>query len=255
MAILFANGIEEVLPKEIDPVRTVRNDRGMRTAVADKLRDVMQENGAKYGRVGAYLSSQPQGSWRDEPCALKYFLLSQREDGPNAYNTYYLRNETQESLERKFSQVAGPVGNPQRAEYERSITMYKAFTAIVLAKVNFAGKNPKTRTCKLYRQIDHQPLVRAYPGYGDLHEGGTFGGMKQGIADSTSLASPPIPWMHGAPPETTTQDTHEMNIPFSKIHFLYFMSNELCRGGDVREVVCDMSNVSVKIAQLVPPPI
>jgi hypothetical protein len=124
--------------------------------------------------------------------------------------------------------------------------MYKAFTAVVLAKVNFAGKNSETRTCKLYRQVEHEPLARAYPDYTAVQQGGIFNGMKQGIADSTSLEL--LPNLSFSAP---TIDTHEMDISFSKIHFIYFLSGEMSFNNfDSHEVVCDMSDASVKVAQL-----
>jgi hypothetical protein len=101
MAILFANKIEKFLPKEIN-IRSKSEAKSMREVFKPKLESIMAKNGAKYGCVASYLSSQPQSSWSPASCALKYFLLSQREDANDA-NKYYLGAETVRSLETKFS--------------------------------------------------------------------------------------------------------------------------------------------------------
>jgi hypothetical protein len=222
----------------------------------------MAANGADYNIIHSYLIEQRKGSWKPECCAMKYFLLQQRQD-PLDQNEYFLGPEGVNGLCSKFG---GLVKSQDLDRYTKTVAMYKAFTAIALMKTQFSGKNLKSipPTCILQRGMNRTDLVRktdplsgemtGYEGYNDVKDGETFNGIKGGIAESTALGSPAPTFIRKG------YDIHEMTIPLCRIHAVYFISPELCCDDNMKmksntltgfgvghEFVCDLKGLQVKL--------
>jgi hypothetical protein len=226
----------------------------------------MAANGADYNIIHSYLIEQRKGSWKPECCAMKYFLLQQRQN-PSDQDKYFLK-EGKDVLEES----ANTVLNVQNLDkYTKTVAMYKAFTAIALMKTQFDGKDLESvpPTCVLQRGMRRDSLIKmqvetessAMLAYADVDKGQTFKGMspagpvtvKGGIAESTALGSPALNFTEAG------YDVHQMKIPFSRIHAVYFMSPELCCDDDRtmklspkgfsmgHEFVCDLRDLALTL--------
>jgi hypothetical protein len=277
---LYLGGIEDLLPEDISSVSDVvyaPEYIAMRRKVTDKLSQIMEDNGADYGIIGRYLKGQQQNSWSEESLAMKYFLLTQRQNDTDFKEIYFLDGETLGDLELRHtresivnikneSDARGSIFNIKKEIYAKSVAMYKAFTAIALNKVNMPGKiSHGNNTCTVQRGMRREDLIKFYPEYAKTDEGATFSGtMKHGIADSVALGAPASMYT-----DQKECDVIEMEVPFSRILAAYFVSPELCFDeppygippnpltrdnkpgkGSEHEIVCDMGNLPIKIRRM-----
>jgi hypothetical protein len=244
MVVLYENGIEVHIPEQItiednrssDAIRrSVKDPNSVvfapqfiaQRAVATKyFIDVMAANGANCEIISSYLKAQRYSSWHQKCLVMKYFLLQQRKRGTDATDRYYFegnkRTTQQISLStliaryNTYFQSQGSLNDDLLNQYTTTVAMYKAYTAIALRRTQFLGKNPPQRTCQLQRAMGRAKLIDSYPGsaqqpaYASIQQGGTFSGIKGGIADSAALGSPVY---HFAEPEKGN-DRHEMPVPF-----------------------------------------
>jgi hypothetical protein len=242
MAILYQNGIESVLPQEIDIKSTVSSstDIKMRRVATKQLSDIMAANGANYKIISSYIEDQRTSSWQKGALVMKSFLMAQRQN-PDDVNSIFVPKIVEKKIRSAFPGKMSPL---QIAEFTKSVAMYKAFTAITLSRLNMPEFiNHETLTCSLQRGLGRKGLIESYPGYPNIPIGTPFRLPKNGIADSTSLGPPP--------PNFTGKgsDVHQMDVAFSRILVLYFMSEEMCKGvkAHEHEITCDLSNVFATI--------
>jgi hypothetical protein len=219
MITLYKNQIDKLLPNSIDPNGTVLNpeDQRMREAAVAKLSEIMQANGADYGIIADYLNAQQRDSNNDSSNAMRYFLLTQRQDGDAMENNYYLARKTRQDLETIFNRVAS--GGEE--QYAKSAAMYKAFTAIGLNKINFEGKNAN-QTCNVSR-------------------GTTCEVAQHSSLESTSIGSSATMFSNGI--------VQKYEVPFSNVFTAFFLSPEMCsdrnittfQAADEREFMCNLN--------------
>jgi hypothetical protein len=268
MQIRHRNGMEGFIPEYISSVSDVvyaPEHAAMRRAATDKLRQVMRDNGADYNVINRYLKGQQQDSWGNESLAMKYFLLKQRRSNADFDEIYFVGGKTLDDLRSIFVQELAR-NNIGSNLYAKSVAFSKAFTAIALNKVRIDGRiDHEDNICTIQRGMKRADLIRFYPEYKDIGEGGIFmRKMKHGIADSVALGAPAHAYTN--PQEC---DVIEIRIPFSRVLAAYFVSPELsfdrppygipitAKGGNNKrhkgsehELVCDMSNLPIKIRKM-----
>jgi hypothetical protein len=287
MALLYQQKIDEKLPREIkmprDPGKFVtyeKNDeiinpfQEINKAVLD-LREIMEENGGDYKLIDYYFYKQMNASTTKASEAMRYFLLTQRQDADSADDiekNYYLgfHNENYDDLdsenfeeiprkcaaelEAKFKKVCKKhCEDGGQEKYARTVAMHRAFTAIALNKIDFPGKHPETCSVTVFRVMSREGLCQADPQYPQKAAGGTVT-MRHNVAESTSI---------GGPTERFG-DIHEFNVPFSRISAPYFLhsfgSNPMKNGKSAyknaparfwvqRELVCNLQGIPAKITQ------
>jgi hypothetical protein len=282
MAILYQKNIETYIPDEIsieknqspeDINQSMQDQKGIvfnpqfvkqRADAIVTLTEIMADYGVDYGIVSDYLKAQRYDSWDKLCCVMKYFLLQQQENMEKSVDAYYLGDHGAGPYRQIFGiDKLREIFNeqiPTQDEldtYTKAVAMYKAYTAIALGKTKFNNKNLTNRTCIVQRSMNRQTLVSGYEGYDKVVLGGKFNGMKGGIADSTALGSPTFFFIR------KRNDIHEMTIPFSRIHAMYFISSELCYDdeqesknntdigfGGGHEFVCDLHGLQVTLIKL-----
>jgi hypothetical protein len=282
MAILYQNDIEELLPTKFDitnnimfhPENPEEEDfhqaspgefgykwapENIRNDAINKLTRIMQENGANYIFIKLLLEQQQLGPWSDFSKMLKWFLITQHQFSPGQTpeQHYVFGGNTFADISRDAS-----ANMEERPKFPKSIAMYKAFTAIVLNKTSIDGVIfHETCTCTVRRGLDANKLRNAYPKvYQNKNTGDYIDGIPDDIAASTFVGARGR--SHEEFTEQGTSIIHEIQMPFSRIFAVYFMSPELCcdyqtpvlgRDGSKdkymgeHEFMCDCSFIKAKL--------
>jgi hypothetical protein len=233
-----------------------------------KLASIMTDNNADYRIIRLLLEKHQIGQIEDELILLRGYLLSQRTQGVDELEaSYRVKGFDVDQLINKFETMS----LRERSKFEKSIVMYKAFTAIVLKHVKIPGiVSRENDTCLVRRGFYYYNDMRAsYPqAIGNRGVGDYVDGIPDEIVASTSIGRIRNSFI-GRGEEF---GIHEMHMPFSRIFAVYFMSPELSidytspivtrhRGviGGVEvarrthkenEVVCDCSNIRSQIVSL-----
>jgi hypothetical protein len=260
MMFLYEEGMEDLLPRNIGSVSDVVWAPiyvSMRKRASDKLKEIMKKYGANYKCIRKWCIAQQRSSWSDASYAVKYYLLQQRKDMSFDFNNIYYINKL--SLEEigKISERFFSNSKIEPEIFYNSIILCKALTAMALNKLELPGIiNHETNTCIVQRGMRRKALVEVN-GYDAIKEGEIFSGpMKQGIADSVALGAPPPMFSNSA-----FFDVIEMEIPFSRFHFAYFLFPDFCKDNKCKdrfislkaeepsqhECLCDMSSLPVKL--------
>ncbi|MDR3144431.1 MAG: hypothetical protein LBT64_02940 [Puniceicoccales bacterium] len=252
MSILYADHIEDLLPDRIDISGTVSSaaDVAMRKAAEAQLSKTMAANGADYGIISTCIREQRFSQYNNEPQAMQYYLLTQRQDmNEDVATRYYIYEGNVDDLKKSFDTVCG--GNVEK--YAKSIAMLKAYTAIALNKIDFPGKDKKNETCTLQRGMLHRTCIQ-YPGYACKKQGDVVNNLKNGIMCSTALGPPSEAF------SDNIHDIHGFKIPYTNVHMAYFMHTEFCadnseeksdgKMSDEHEFVCDVGMASAKILKI-----
>ncbi|MDR1435549.1 MAG: hypothetical protein LBI77_04060, partial [Puniceicoccales bacterium] len=269
MMFLYEEGMEDLLLEDIGSVSDVvwaPEYISMRKRVTDKLKEIMKKYGADYEHIRKWGFAQqgskwgfiqPGSSWSDASCAVKYYLLEQRKNMSFDFSNIYFFNNFSQEETRKRSEKFFSDSKIKPDAFFKSIILCKALAAIALNKLELPGIiNHETNTCTIQRGMRRETLLKN-PGYGAIAEGEIFRGLiKHGIADSVAL---------GAPPRGFTKpffcDVIEMELPFSRFHFVYFLSPEFCEDDAPKdklislkadfpsqhECLCDMSKIPLKL--------
>jgi ankyrin repeat protein len=248
MAKLYQEKIDELMPDEIDVFKTYdpgvasgRIDQAMRTQITGKLREIMHANDADYKIISDYIRDQQQSATNMQSRAMKFFLFMQMEKtAAQIESEHYLGTgrdgpKTIEKLEHTFNKVCAS-GGISPDTYARSVAMYKAFIAIALKKVDFAGNDRDHNTCTVYRGIDRTTLEKSCPNYDTIKVGNEVQGLKHNSLESTSVERP-IAIFNGA-----GTDTHMIRVSYSDIYVAFFMSPEMCahKYGQEMELLCNL---------------
>jgi hypothetical protein len=172
------------------------------------------------------------------------------------FNIYYEGDSkvyTKEELEAKYRMEIKKYCGSDEEKYRKTVTMHRAFTAIALDRIEFPGKDPDNRTCKVYRGVRQEVLSRFDPEYDQKVKGtGDTITTPHNMGESTSIEKP-LDGFIG--PEN---DIHEFNVPFARVlapYFLYLFDDE----GNVepnprgfwtqREFVCDLSDLPAEVTR------
>ncbi|MDR1435110.1 MAG: hypothetical protein LBI77_01760 [Puniceicoccales bacterium] len=232
MAILYKSGIENQMPVEIHGDADVKKKA---ENVTNKLEQIMNENGGDYEIMKNYLKEQQLNINADESQAMRYFLLTQRQ---NPDEERYLGKVSKEKMQEHFVKFCG--GDEKK--YAKTVAIYKAFTAIALNRVDFTGKNHQNHSCTVYRGLNRRFLEGNCPGY-DQRQDNTFT-INHNTLESTSIGDVVSGF------NDLGKDTHEMKVPFDRIFVVYFMSPEMCGLliGE-REFICDLQGIEAKITR------
>jgi hypothetical protein len=253
MALLYREKIDELMPDEINVSNTYdidrepgKSDQEMRVKVIGKLGKIMADNGTNYKIISSFLSNQQVGARSRESCAIKFYLLTQKRDEAAMKEKYYLgigrhhgQPNTVKKLERKLNKVC-VLKEISLDTYAKAVTMYQAFTGVALKKIQVAGSNAENNTCTVYRGMDREALEGTCPNYDKIEEGGEVKGLKHNALESTSVEGPGLAF------NLPGTDTHRMEVPFSNVFFVFFMSPEMCkhRFGGEQELLCDLTGVT-----------
>jgi hypothetical protein len=240
-----------------------------RTVATERLGQIMNANGANYSIISDYLKQQREDSWNNECCTMKYFLLQQRANVEQDGNIYYFGEVTLEDLRQRYNEHFGlpdQLKEDLLKQYPKTVAMYKAYTATALRKTQiggFDGKDSTQQTYKLQKGMNRKRLIEFYPAldqqpaYKNVQPDETFGRMKGGIADSVELGPPVFTF------NKPNYDVLEIQVPFCKIHVVYFVSPELCYDDDLEskndtevwfagghEFVCDTNGIPVTLKKM-----
>jgi hypothetical protein len=258
MVILYQNGISEIIPETVSPLKTVTNisDIKKRAEIKASLSDIMSRYGANYTIISQWLESQQGSSWSQASKAIKYHLLQQHTNVDEIDSRFYLE-------QHKFKTPKEAIDD-LRSNYElfkkgqqfsdecctQSIAMYKAFTAIVLAKTKVGYIDPAQRICKVVRGDRLESMQKAYPTEPWTRPRGHRGELvfsdkiRGGIADSTALG---VAATEFSGPDIVTRT---FMMPFSRVMAIYFISPELCCDPKEPASKITKESISVNIKQL-----
>jgi hypothetical protein len=282
MILLYQAKIDELLPEEIKE----KGDVSGITAAVAVLEDRMTAKGGDYKIIDHYFDRQMASSEGLASQAMQDYLLTQRRDaddmeenysfaghtpdpeakaryksssleekGAQKYDLYrggerkiYMRDELEAKLEKICQKYCGG----DREKYAKTVSMYKAFTAIALDKMDFPGKNPD-HTFTAYRGIKREVLQVAYPDY-EAKAATGYVAIKHCMGESTSIGSP-VSFFNG--PGT---DTHTFfNVPFARVvaaYCLHLFADGMYkspRGPNEfwgqREFVCNLNGLEAKVTR------
>jgi hypothetical protein len=240
MGVLYKQGLEGLLPAEIEANTILNSGTEMRKKAVESLARVMANNGGNYAIIQDYLFNQQEvGSWSNSSKALKYFLYSQIcEKSKTACigerGRFFFGEFSPEQFQNPYFEKTGKFREDQ---YIKSMVFYKAFTAIGLGKLrnvtyngnqDFLSTTPEgKRYISVVRAVGTSTM-EGYkgPGLFDADESMFTSGIPNGIADSASLGDPPDAWVRNS-----KYETHIMQVPICNFFAAYFLSPELCREG------------------------
>ncbi len=271
MVILYNSEIEQYMPKlvkRLDAINTITNSDHISKRKQCKrcLTEIMKKHGADYDIAGTWLSAQQGNSWSNSSKAIKYFLLKQRSNPDEIPTRYYIQQEYYNGVknairnfERSYNCLKNPSVLGKRYDdscYGKSISFYKAFTAIALKKSSIPYVSSENHICVVKRGDKLEEMEKHYPSEtwkrtkltnGDINISPNVLG---GIADSTSLG---VAASAFSGPGFVSRI---FEVPFSRIHAVYFVSSELCcdESSSLKnnyakelEVICDFSCLPSKI--------
>jgi hypothetical protein len=165
MVLLYEARIDEQIPKEHPPITDEERMQQFHKRISGieqtTLASIMDTNGGDYNFIIDYMGQQKDESAREANQAMRYYLLTQRQDG-DVQGEYYLgkiqgRELTKEDLkgayDRFFSDSSGKKDSSKEKQYAKTVAIYKAFTAIALNKINFPGKDRDIQLYSLSRNI------------------------------------------------------------------------------------------------------
>jgi uncharacterized protein (UPF0147 family) len=283
MVLLYQGKIDEKLPDEIKK----NGDVAGIVASVETLKSIMEANGGDYKIINHYFDRQMASAEGQASQAMQYYLLTQRQDADDMENKYYfggrepdpeskerykkekksghpmegkkynmysnspLKTYTRNELEAKFEKACKKSCGGDREKYGKTVTMYKAFTAIALDKMDFPGKNPD-HTVTVCRGVNRQALCDAYPGYEEQVKTTGHATIKHAMGESTSIGDP-IRSFNGS-----GTDTHTFKVPLARIMAPYclhlFPEDGMYRGGpdsfwEQREFVCNLQGLEAEVKQ------
>jgi hypothetical protein len=274
MAILYQSGIDGTIPETALPLKTIYNidDIKKRAEIKELLSNTMSRYGADYTIISKWLESQQGNSWSPASKGVKYYLLQQCANADEIDGRFYLKQHEFKSPKAAVDNLRSNYESFMKQHnvsdkcYAQSIAMYKAFTAIVLAKTKVESYIfPDQQKCKVVRGDNLKSMQKDYPGEPWVRPRGNRGELtfsdkiRGGIADSTALGAAASGF------SGTGIATRTFMMPFSRIMAVYFISPELCcdpggtasaiteasitqsikqlkdKYGREREVICDFS--------------
>jgi hypothetical protein len=239
--LLYQGGIEDFLPKDIGGVGDgvhAQEYIEMRKKVTDKLSQIMEDNGADYGIINRYPKGQQQNPWSEESLTMKYFLLMQRERDTDFNEICFMGGKTLGDLELRYALEL--IQNIKREDNNSS-------------QIFNAKKEKYGKSVAIYKAFTAIALNKI-----------KIPGRKHGIADSVALGAPSSIYI-----DPKEYDVVEMEVPFSGVLAVYFMSPELSFDGppygippnphnrdnksgkgSEHEIICDMGNLPIKIRKM-----
>jgi hypothetical protein len=266
MASLYQGGVDKKLPRELpeklpigSSTRTpeemaIRRERSNAIISAiGALRSAMEERGLDYATIDHYYNRQMASSGSQASQAMRYCLLTQRQDSGNIDNNYYLGfyNEevkfTESDLKAKFEKVCQKCCDGDQEKYARTVAMHRAFTAIALNEINFPGKH--SGTCTVFRVMRDDSREADFES--DQKKTVDMTLMQHNVAESTSIKEP---WDMAC----FDSSTYEFEVPFARVSAAYFLHSFDCEGKYVadpgkfwiqRELVCNLNGLPVKVMQ------
>ncbi|MDR2371873.1 MAG: hypothetical protein LBD60_01865 [Puniceicoccales bacterium] len=254
MVLLYNKKIDEKLPSSLIEKNTKkRTEENMKiSAAVEALKPIMEDNGGDYKIIDHYYNKQMASPRNRTSQAMRYFLLTQRQDGNKMEDSYYLgfhkdeQKVTKLKLKEIFEKICQKYSDGDPEKYARTVAMHQAFTAIALNKVDFPGKH--SGTCTVFRGMTYE-TDETDPKYIQRKTGDTVA-MRHNVAESTSIGEPLDMFNMGG------TDTYEFEVPFSRVLVPYFLHLFDTEGRYPikpekfwiqREFVCNLNGLSAKI--------
>lgn len=264
MAKLYQGGIEEVLKPEGKRIK-VENSSGFmdsegmtqwRANIEEHLAAHMKNAGGSMKVIQQWQCQQTADSFSQCSRAMKSVMLDHRTDGHHLggeYNTdrYYLQgNNYQAMIACRKSSIGCFQINDQAVldrTLDRSLSMYKAFTAIGLDAIDHPLIDREAGTIKVARGLAQNIMPEVYQ---NAKVGDIISGQPNGIAESTALElEPPVGFKE---PELGKMCVL-MEVSFSRVVGAFFLSTELADRSLYRyqsEIVADISGLDMKVTSI-----
>ncbi|MDR2737512.1 MAG: hypothetical protein LBB18_01035 [Puniceicoccales bacterium] len=255
MAKLYQGGIEKTLlapngqrygVNDSDEFLNYVGWMGWRMETEAHLQKLMHEMGGSLKLIHDWQNEQICDSFSPFSCAMKSIMLDNRRDGNDAWNPqerYFTQGNTSESL-RYWRQWTADKYGQNDGILQRSLSIYKAFTAIGLNSIDHPLIDRTTGMCYVVRGLFQPNMPSAFQ---NAKIGDVITDQTNGIAESTSL--------HATGPEFFSEPKYgnmvvQMDVPFSRVCNAFFLSTQFAERNPYRyqcEIVADISNLPMLV--------
>jgi hypothetical protein len=213
------------------------------------LQDLMRKAGGSLKLVHDWQADQVRDSFSPFSCAMKYEMIKSRVDMDDAWGPqerYFLRGHNRDTLRAWHGWTKYQYGCGDRV-MQRSLSMNKAATAIMLNAIDHPLINRDTGTCRVVRGLIQGNMPEVFQ---NAKVGDVITDQPNGIAESTSL--------HTVGPEFFSEPKYgrmviQMDVPFARIATAFFGSTEFADRNVhryMREVVADISNLPMTVTSV-----